>query len=64
MDGFKGKSNFSKTFVWVYCGLNLIRICTLPKLKAFLFSLFFQGRDVPEISVCFNLAYLFKDNWK
>lgn len=51
MDGFKGKSNFFETSPGVYCGLDLIRMCTLPKLKTFYF-VFCQGRPVLEIKVC------------
>ena len=51
MDGFKGKSNFFEAFVGVYCGLDLIRICTFVNLETFYFASL-QDKAVSEIKEC------------
>lgn len=51
MDGLKASPIYLRPFVGVYCGLDLIRICTLPELMTFYFA-YLQGRAVPEIKDC------------
>lgn len=51
MDVLKASTFSLRHFVGVYWGLDLIRICTLPKLKTFNFA-FLQGRAVQEIKEC------------
>ena len=43
MDAFKSKPDFFKTSVGVYCGLDLIWICTLPTLWTFFYFAFLLG---------------------